>query len=115
MKYDRWKTLKEYARQRFFLKDFSEKIGKFFESGDYGPEMIKLLRIVLNGEKIPYEGYFRNEMVTSNGLFKFGDTGKFVNPNKIKIDRSFDYYRPHWRGIGIKNVNATLIGRIISG
>jgi hypothetical protein len=110
MKYDRWKGLREHARQQVFLKDFSLRLGKFFESGDYGPEMIKLLRIVLDGERIPYEGYFKNELITTHGIFKFGKTGKFVDPSKIKIDRAFDYYRPHWRGIPVKNVNATIIG-----
>ena len=58
MKYNRWRNLKIKSKQMLFLKDFNIYLGKFFESGDYGPEMIKLLRIILDGESIPYKGSF---------------------------------------------------------
>ena len=44
----------------------TEELGEFFYSGDYGPEMIKLLRVVLDGERIPYQGYFNNKLIWVN-------------------------------------------------
>ena len=60
--------------------------------------MIKLLRVVLDGEKIPYQGYFNNKLINAHRTFKFRDTGKFIDPNIIKMKRSFDYYRLIWEG-----------------
>ena len=111
MKYNRWRNLKIKSKQMLFLKDFNIYLGKFFESGDYGPEMIKLLRIILDGESIPYKGSFSSKLVNAHGTFSFGNTGRFINPSKLKIQRTFDYYKPHWRGISVTNLAATIIGK----
>ena len=115
MKYQRWMELKKRARYPGntdkSLKEFTEELGEFFYSGDYGPEMIKLLRVVLDGEKIPYQGYFNNKLINAHRTFKFRDTGKFVDPNIIKMKRSFDYYRPNWEGIQVSGLTASLIGK----
>mgnify|MGYP003331022604 CR=1 FL=1 len=52
------------------LKEFTAELGEFFYSGDYGPEMIKLLRVVLDGERVPYKGHFNNKLIKAI-LIKF--------------------------------------------
>ena len=46
IKYSRWKKLKSYTDDPTKI---SHALGKFFQSGDYGPEMVRLLRIVMIG------------------------------------------------------------------
>lgn len=109
MKYSRWKKLKKYEARG--PKKLSRELGKFFNSGDYGPEMIKLLRVVLDGERIPYRGSASGPLIYKHDNFKFGDVGKFVDPTDAYLKKSFTKYRENYPEIRVSKTTAELLGK----
>ncbi len=108
IKYSRWKKLKEFINEP---KKLSRALGKFFDSGDYGPEMVKLLRNVLVGEKISMAGKFKSDLLGKEVTVSEGKTAAWKDPTATHISRSFDSYRPNFKGIQSSGLTANVIGQ----
>ncbi|TDJ03792.1 MAG: hypothetical protein E2O68_09395 [Deltaproteobacteria bacterium] len=110
MKYSRWKKLKKHQAKG--PKKLSRELGEFFNSGDYGPEMIKLLRVVLDGEKIPYSGSASGPLIYKHDNFKFGDVGKFIDPTDAYLNKSFANYREKFPEVRVSKTTAEILGKM---
>jgi hypothetical protein len=108
MKYSRWKKIKEFKNNP---EKLSHALGKFFESGDYGPEMVRILRIVLVGEKIAINGSFRSDLLGKGKDIKIGKTDAWSDPTAGFVGRSFDNYRPNFKGIKTSGTHAKIVGQ----
>ena len=73
-------------------KKLSHALGRFFDSGDYGPEMVQLLRNVLVGEKISIAGKFKSDLLGKEVSIAKGETVPWSDPTATHISRSFDSY-----------------------
>ena len=109
MKYSRWKKLK-YIETKGPQK-LTRELGEFFNSGDYGPEMIKLLRVVLDKEDVPYSGEIKSPLIRKHTNFKFGDVGEMVDPIDKIMRQNFEEYR-NFEGIRVRNVRAEILGAV---
>jgi hypothetical protein len=110
MKYSRWKKLKEYVSKG--PKKLSRELGEFFNSGDYGPEMIKTLRVVLDREKIPYSGSVSGPLIYKHDNFKFGDVGEFIDPTNAYLKKSFRNYREKFPEVRVSKTTAEILGKV---
>ena len=108
IKQSRWKKLKRFINQP---KKLSHALGRFFDSGDYGPEMVQLLRNVLVGEKISIAGKFKSDLLGKEVSIAKGETVPWSDPTATHISRSFDSYRPNFKGIQSTGLTANVIGQ----
>ena len=92
-------------------KKLSHALGRFFDSGDYGPEMVQLLRNVLVGEKISIAGKFKSDLLGKEVSIAKGETVPWSDPTATHISRSFDSYRPNFKGIQSTGLTANVIGQ----
>lgn len=109
IKHERWKRLRKYLHNP---KKLAKKLGKFFDSGDYGPEIIRLLRVVLKGEKIPYSGVANAHIIDGSEDFKFGDFSKFTEPSTREELFHFEnhFKKMRKKGIRLTKLQAKIIG-----
>jgi hypothetical protein len=112
LKRERWKRLKKHLKEG--PKKFNEKMAKFFNSGDYGSEMIKLLRVVLPKTQIPYSGTARSKLFNNNKTWAFGDSARFMAPDSAEnLEFAEDLIkRPASKGIGTSNLNVHVLGKL---
>jgi hypothetical protein len=108
IKYNLWIKLKNALLRG--PKELTEELGKFFKSGDYGPEMVKLLRVVLDGEKVPYKIRGFNPLLGSNPNFSEDQIGDIRNPVDQSMDPNLDLYKGDFEKVTVSN----LISEIIS-
>ncbi len=107
LKYSLWKKLKEQ-----YLED-PRVLGKaltiFFNSGDYGPEMVKLLRVVLSGEKIPYSLRASNPLLPDSANIQKDGIGDISNPAINKSTYAFERYNENFEKVNITNLVVELV------
>ena len=108
IKYSRWKKLKILPDDP---ETISNALGKFFESGDYGPEMVRILRMVLVNQEVGIKGSFVSDLLGDGKGLSVGETTAWSDPTAESVSRSFDNYRPNFKGIYTSGVNAKVIGQ----
>ncbi len=106
IKQSRWEKLKEdYLKGP---KEFVKALGNFFNIGDYGPEMIKLLRVVLSGEKIPFKLNSLNPLL-SNANVNLDQIGEITHPLHELEFYSFDRYDQNFDKVNIPRWSAEVL------
>lgn len=107
IKYNLWKKLKE----KYLLdpKTLGKALANFFNSGDYGPEMIKLLRVALAGEKIPYSLRASNPLLPDSANIQKDGIGDISNPIITKSAYAFERYNENFEKVNITNLIVELV------
>jgi|GEM_PF-4920306 len=112
IKHERWKKLKKHLKTG--AKKFNEKLAMFFNSGDYGPEMIKLLRVVFPKIKVPYAGTAKSKLFNNNKELIFGDYARFLPPKSeenIALIKEFEL-GPKKKGIKLSKLKVDALGKL---
>jgi hypothetical protein len=107
IKHSRWEKLKdEYL---FGPERFAKALADFFNSGDYGPEMIKLIRLVLSGEKIPYKLNVFNPLLADNANLQKDEIGELTSPIEKTIAYSFETFDQNFEKVNVTNWSVELV------
>ncbi len=107
IKYNLWKDLKD--KQLLGAKELTEALSKFFKTGDYGPEMVRLLRIVNDGEKIPYTLKTYNPLLGDNPNMFEDQIGIITEPLERSMDTRLDIYKGDFEKVTVSTVIAELV------
>jgi hypothetical protein len=107
LKYSLWKKLKDQYLTN--PRELGKALANFFNSGDYGPEMIKLLRVVLSGEKIPYVLRSFNPLMPDSANIQKDGIGDLSNPVLNKAAYAFDRYNENFEKVNITNLIVELV------
>lgn len=87
IKHSRWIHLKNELLKG--PKVFAKELGKFFDSGDYGSEMINLLRVISGNKKNPFKGSFTSFLLPNHTVY-FSSDSNFpitrVNKDSFKFE-----------------------------
>lgn len=112
LKHLRWKRLKKDLKKG--PQKLNEKLAQFFNSGDYGSEMIKLLRVILPKTKIPYSGAARSKLFNNNKEWIFGDNARFLSPDSqenLRLAEELEN-KPKEKGMRISNLKIDALGKL---
>lgn len=101
IKYERWHRLKNEFQKG--PKEFSKALGNFLNSGEYGSEMVKLIRYVLIDEEINTQGSFSSYLLPDK---EFKITPKKELP-KSRIDGTSFAFEHYLKDLVISNNNLT--------
>jgi hypothetical protein len=107
IKFNYWKKLKENYLKG--IKELSQALGNFFNSGDYGHEMVYLLRIANRGEKIPYKFKIFNPLLVDNPNLAEDGIGEILDPLEQSMNVNLDQYQGNFEKVTITFLVAELI------
>ncbi len=107
IKFNYWKKLKEANLKG--AKELSQALGNFFNSGDYGHEMVHLLRIVNKGEKIPYKFKIFNPLLVDNPNITEDGIGEILDPLDQSMNVNLDQYLENFEKVTVSFLVAELI------
>jgi len=112
LKHLRWKSLKKHLRTG--PQKFNEQLAHFFNSGDYGIEMIKLLRVIFPNIKVPYSGKARSKLFNNNKEMIFGDYASFLSPDSQEsLDLAEELEnKPKEKGMRVANLKIDALGKL---
>jgi len=112
IKHLRWKHLKKDFKKG--PKKFNERLAMFFNAGDYGPEMVKLLRVVNPNIKVPYSGTAKSKLFNNNKEWVFGDYARFLNPDSNENLALMEEFikNPEKKGIKVSQLKVDALGKL---
>lgn len=102
-----WKKLKEAYLKG--AKDLSRALGNFFNSGDYGHEMVYLLRIVNKGEKIPYKFKIYNPLLSDNPNLTEDGIGEILDPLDQSMNVKLNQYQSNFEKVTVSSLVVELV------
>ena len=73
--------------------------------------MVRVLRLVLVNQEVAINASFRSDLLGKENKVSVGATTAWSDPTATSVSRSFDKYRPNFKGISTTGVNAKVVGQ----